>query len=151
MNAAVIEMSLSGGLAMSGFDVRMNRMDPDTKAAHLRLEEWGKWAKDAETRAWPNRTLLGRVIDEGFGAGQSTRPPIHMPPEVATVDAAVCRLGAIDRLVILTYYVRWEPIEVMARRSHMRVRQFQNVLRRARWRICGYLDAAETKGLNASS
>lgn len=125
-------------------DVRANRMDPDTKLVHSRLEEWGRWAKDSEIRAWPAMTLLARVIEQGeVAAGQQGRPPVCMPPAVAIVDAAVCRLNATDKGVIQTYYLRWEPIEVMARRHHMRVRQFQNVLRRARWRILGYIDAKE--------
>lgn len=121
----------------------LNHMDPDTKRVHVRLEEWGKWARDTEVRPWPRRTLLGRIMDQGAsGAGQS-QAPISIPNTVAAVDAAVARLGAIDRSVVQTYYLRWEPPEVMARRLSMRVRQFQSVLRRARWRIGGYLDAVE--------
>lgn len=122
----------------------LNHMDPETKRVHVRLEEWGKWARDAEIRPWPRRTLLGRVMDQGpSGAGESGRPPISMPNAIALVDAAVSRLGDIDRRVVQTYYLRWEPPEVMARRVGMRLRQFQSVLRRARWRIGGYLDARE--------
>jgi hypothetical protein len=87
------------------------------------------------------------MIEQGpRGASQQGRPPVEIPEAIAVVDAAVCRLGAVDRRVIQIYYLHWEPIEVMARRSDMRVRQFQNILRRARWRILGYIDAAEEKG-----
>jgi hypothetical protein len=64
-----------------------------------------------------------------------------MPDHVAVVDAAVSKLGDIDRRVVKSYYLKWEPVTVMARHHHMRVLQFQRVLRRARWRIMGYLDA----------
>lgn len=122
----------------------MNHMDPETKLVHARLEAWGRWSRDAEVRPFPRVTLLGRVIEQGAsGASQAGRPPIDMPDDIARVDAAVARLGAIDKRVVQTYYLRWEPIEVMARRNKMRVRQFQNVLRRARWRIGGYLAATE--------
>jgi len=125
-------------------DVRANRMDTDTRIVHERLEQWGRWAKDSEANAWPKSTLLGRVIEQGAnGASQQGKPPVQIPEPVAVVDAAVSRLGAVDRGVIQTYYLRWEPIEVMARRHQMRVRQFQNVLRRARWRILGYIDAQD--------
>lgn len=125
-------------------DVRTNRMDPEVKLVHARLEQWARWARDQEANAWPTTTLLGRVIEQGTdGAGQQGRPPISIPDAVAVTDAAVCSLGAIDREVIKTYYLRWEPIEVMARRHQMRVRQFQNLLRRARWRILGYVEARE--------
>lgn len=125
-------------------DVRANRMDTDTRIVHERLEQWGRWAKESEAKAWPESTLLGRVIEQGAnGASQQGRPPIMIPEAVAAVDAAVCRLAGVDRAVIQTYYLRWEPVEVMARRHQMRVRQFQHVLRRARWRILGFLDAKE--------
>jgi len=123
----------------------MNHMDPETRATHARLEAWGKWARDSGIQAWPKRTMLGRMIEEGpSGASQQGKPPIAMPRDVADVDAAVGHLGAIDKQVIQTYYLRWEPKEVMARRNSMRVRQFDNVLRRARWRITGYLAALNT-------
>lgn len=128
----------------------MNRMDPETKIAHARLEEWGRWAKDAEARAWPSVTLLARVMEQGTSAaGQSGKPPIAMPDHVAAVDAAVCRLGDVDRKAIRLYYLRWEPAEVLARRMErgMRARQFLNVVSRARWRISVMLD---TRSLNAT-
>jgi hypothetical protein len=122
----------------------MNHMDSDTKLVHARLEEWGRWAKDADAHAWPSITYLGRWIEQGIdGAVQQGKPPIAMPDTVSVVDAAVCKLNEIDRAIIKTYYLKWEPIEVMARRHHMRVRQFQSVLRRARWRIQGFIDGRE--------
>lgn len=120
----------------------MNHMDPETKSVHLRLEEWAKWAKGAEVRAWPSMTLLGRVIEQGAsGAGQSGRPPTHMPDRVAVVDAAVARSCEIDKCALRIYYQRsledGASAADLARRmpGRMKVRQFQNVLRRARWRI----------------
>jgi hypothetical protein len=54
---------------------RVNHMDPETRIVHARLEAWGAWAKDAEIRAWPASTLLGRMIDQqAVGAAQSGRP-----------------------------------------------------------------------------
>src|SRR6185312_11737607 len=105
---------------------RLNHMDSQTKLVHARLEEWGKWTRES-LRGWPPRTLLARLIEEGPGAAQEGRPPVSLPPQVAVTDRAVAHLGAIDRRVIETYYLRWEPMEVMARRTGMRVRQFQNV------------------------
>lgn len=114
---------------------RVNHMDPETRLVHARLESWGAWAKDSEVRAWPAVTLLGRIIEQGAGAGQSGKPPINMPADIAATDAAVCRLGDIDKRAIKLYYVKWQPVENLARLMHMRTRQYQNVLRRARWRI----------------
>jgi hypothetical protein len=83
----------------------------------------------------PASTLLGRMIDQQAGAGQQGRPPIAMPDGIAEVDAAVCRLNVIDGRAVKLYYIKWASVEVHARAMHMRPRQFQNVLRRARWRL----------------
>ena len=119
---------------------RVNHMDPETRLVHSRLEAWGAWAKDAEVRAWPAVTLLGRMIDQqAAGAAQQGRPPIAMPDEIARTDAAVCRLNAIDKRAIQLYYIKWQPIESLAGKMEMRPRQYQNVLRRARWRLALFL------------
>lgn len=117
-----------------------NHMDPETVAVHSRLEAWGAWARDAEIRAWPAVTLLGRMIDQqAAGAAQQGRPPIAMPEEIAVVDAAVCTLGDVDKQAVRLYYIKWAPVEAHARKLGMRPRQFQNVLRRARWRLAARL------------
>ena len=126
----------------------MNHMDPDTKLVHARLEEWARWAKDSGIAGYPSQSLTEKAAKYGkLGIPQE---PLHkaesmMPERVALVDAAICRLGDIDRKAVRLYYLTWEPVEVLARRMHvsgMRVLQFQRVLHRARWRIMGYLDAA---------
>jgi hypothetical protein len=118
---------------------RMNNMDAETKIVHLRLEAWGRWAKEHQA-AWPASTVLARIIECGAnGASQSGRPPTSMPEPIAQTDAAVARLHRLDQAIVVTYYARWEPIEVMAHRHNLGMRQFQNVLRRARWRLGAWL------------
>lgn len=124
----------------------MNHMDPDTKAVHVRLEEWARWARDPGVLGFPRQSLTEKAALYGkLGIPQQSnyKPEAEMPDAVALIDAAVARLGDIDRGVVRTYYLRWEPVDVMARRHSMRVLQFQRVLRRARWRILGFLDATE--------
>lgn len=120
-----------------------SHMSPDVLYVHMRLEAWGRWAKDKLT-PWPVRTMLGRVIDEGPAASHSTAGVGEIPEAVGATDRAVAHLGDVDRRVIRVYYTEWAPIELMARRVKMRPRQFQAVLNRARWRISGYLHAAES-------
>jgi DNA-directed RNA polymerase specialized sigma24 family protein len=116
-----------------------SHMDPQTSAVHARLEEWGKWCRD-RLNAWPQRTLLGRVIDQGFtGAAQPGAERADVSEDVAVTDAAVARLGQIDQRAIKAYYMRTEPIESSAKRVGMSKRMFQNVLRRARWRLAVYM------------
>jgi DNA-directed RNA polymerase specialized sigma24 family protein len=120
---------------------RVNHMDPETKIVHGMLEAWGAWAKDSEIRAYPAATYLHRWAKEGIhGASQEGRPPVSMPDEIAAVDAAVCRLNATDKKAVQIYYIKWQSAEVSARAMHMRVRQYQNVLRRARWRLALFLN-----------
>lgn len=122
-----------------------NHMDPDTKFVHARLEEWSKWAKDMGIAGFPHQSITEKAAKYGkLGIPQEPlhKPEPLMPDHVALVDAAVCRLNEIDRTVVRTYYLTWAPIEIMARKHHMRIRQFQHVLQRARWRIRGYLDAS---------
>lgn len=119
----------------------LNHMDPDTKAVHLRLEAWGVWAHSHEVQAWPEMSVIGRMMKYGtLEAAHHTRAPISMPDEIAAVDAAVARLGDIDKRAIIAYYTHWEAVEATAKRTGMRVRQLYNVLRRARWRLSGMLD-----------
>jgi hypothetical protein len=122
----------------------MNRMDDDTKRVHVRLEQWGRWARNIGISAWPPITVLGRVMEEGpHGSLSIGKPPTTMPEAVAHCDAAVAKLGDVDRRVIRKYYIEWAPIEVMAKDLRMRESNFRAVLRRARWRISGYLAAIE--------
>lgn len=121
-----------------------SRMDPDTRMVHSLLEQWGRWSYDSSLRAYPSVTLLGRVIECGAnGASQQGRPPLEMPAAVAATDSAIAKLCQTDKRVIVVYYTREEPIEVCARKCRMRIRQFQNVLRRARWRLVLHLHLSD--------
>lgn len=122
----------------------MNNMDPETKAAHIRLEQWGR-----ETRgsmgAYPPVTLLGRLIEQGAnGASQQGRPPVSLSEESARADTCVAKLCQIDQKVLRCYYHSEMAMEELARKLSMRVRQAQNVLRRARWRFAAHLAVLET-------
>jgi hypothetical protein len=125
----------------------LNHMDADTKAIHNRLECWGEWARsDGTGVGWPAATLLGRMIEFGpQGAAQEGRGPVDMPGEIAVTDAAVARLGVIDKSVIRAYYIHWAPPEVIWKRCAgiRSFSQFKIVLRRARWRVGGFLDGFE--------
>jgi hypothetical protein len=129
----------------SGRRKSMNHMDPETKIVHARLEEWAKWAKDSGIAGYPRQSLTEKAAQYGkLGIPQESnyRSESMMPDHVAVIDAAICRLGDVDRSVVKMYYLRWEAVAVMAWKLRMRERKFQHILQRARWRIMGYLDAA---------
>lgn len=116
----------------------MNHMDPETKLIHAQLEEWAKWARDMGIMGYPKQSLTEKAAQYGkLGIPQESNyksEPL-MPEHVAKLDAAIASLCQTDQKAIKGYYCRWEPIEALARRLSMRVRQLQNVLRRARWRL----------------
>lgn len=124
----------------------MNHMDPLTRGVHIRLEHWGQATRQAIENGWPQVTLLGRMIVQGpSGASQTGHPPVTLSEEDQHTDAAVAKLGEIDRRVITLYYHHWVTVDQVARQMRMRIRQTQNVLRRARWRVSGFLLALESK------
>jgi len=121
----------------------MNHMDPETKAAHLRLEEWGQATRDS-LNGYPSVTLLGRLIEQGpMGAGQSGKPPVSLSESAARADTCVAKLCQIDQRVLRYYYQHWVGTDEVARAMRMRPRQAQNVLRRARWRFMAHLAVIE--------
>lgn len=122
----------------------MNHMDPETKAIHIRLEQWG-----AETRenlsGYPPITLLGRLIEQGpMGASQTGKPPVSLSEPAARIDCCVGKLCQIDQRVLKFYYQAQISRDVLARKMSMRERQAQNVLRRARWRVAAHLAVMES-------
>lgn len=126
----------------------MNNMDPETKAVHIRLEQWGAETRE-DLHAFPPVTMLGRLIEQGpMGAGQTGKPPVALSDPAARVDACVAKLSGVDQRALRLYYQAWMGVEVLARELRMRERQAQNVLRRARWRLGAHLSVMEAmKGL----
>lgn len=123
-------------------------MDDETKLVHARLEEWSRWFL-GKVLVGPITCSLGKVIEYGpAGAGHQgpPSPEPEVPHHVVVVERAVCKLPQIDRNAIHTYYGhRGLMIEqvAMRMRPRMNLHKFQKVLRRARWRIGGYLAAYE--------
>lgn len=119
-----------------------SHMAPEIQLVHLRLEAWSRWARDKAPGGWPERTILGRLIEEGPGASHGTGQVSDMPETVAITDRAVAHLSGEDRAVIREYYLKWAPRELLARRLKLSLRRFDAVLNRARWRVCGYISSA---------
>ena len=116
----------------------LSHMSPEVLLVHLRLEVWGRWAKDPNPGDWPERTILAKLIEEGPGASASTAKVPEIPPGIAETDRAVAHLAHDETLVIKTYYLHWAPMEILAKRARMPPRRFQAILSRARWRLVGW-------------
>lgn len=122
----------------------MNNMDPETKAIHLRLEAWARWAKsNPELREYPEENWLYKWGKYGTDGASQAGPPVTMPEAIEIIERAVTKLGEIDRKVIDAYYLRWAPVAALAVKCRMREREFLNVLRRARFRVRCYVEAIE--------
>lgn len=88
---------------------------------------------------------MGRVEDEGpLAASSQGPPPISIPEHIAIVDTAVAKLKPPDDVVIKAYYLNWAPIEVLWKDTGLKSEaNFKVVLKRARWRIAGFIECAE--------
>lgn len=116
----------------------MNAMTDQTKYAHGFLLRWGEWSRSGQMRAYPPRTLLGRIMEEGpHGALSTSRPPIDEPSDdVGVVENIVKRMCEIDRKVLTEEYVEpWRMQNDKARRSGMKTSKYIRTLRRARERV----------------
>ena len=126
----------------------MSHMDSETRIVHARLEEWAKWFL-GRIQVGPITCNLGKVIQYGpTGAGHKgvPAPEPEVPSHVVMVEKAVCKLRDVDSQAIRVYYGNRSLLigEVAQRmRPRMNLSQFRNVLRRARWRVGGYLAAFE--------
>jgi len=121
-------------------------MSPEIRYIHRRLEIWGKWARDPVELGYPSRSVTERAGEGGILAG-SPRPPTDMPDAIAITDAAIARLGAIDKGVVKTYYTVWAAQETLWQRCTgiRSLGNFKAVLTRARWRIRGFLEELEVE------
>lgn len=121
----------------------MNNMDGETRILHIRLEQWGRETRET-LNGYPPLTLLGRLIEQGAnGASQTGRPPVSLSESAARADSCVAKLVQTDQGALRLYYQADISIEILAQRLSMRVRQAQNVLRRARWRFGAHLAVIE--------
>jgi len=120
----------------------VNSMGADVKVIHYRLEAWARWSRDHVPGQLASRNTIGRLMDEGPGAGSATHIVLDMPEAILEMDKAIAHLTGDDRTVIRIYYLRWEPVKELASRARMTERRFTSVLNRARWRLSGYLAAA---------
>lgn len=77
------------------------------------LDAWASWVRGNEG-AWPPRTLLGRIIEEGISGAAHTREIALMPIQIVRTDRAVAKLEHPLRKVIKVYYLTHAASEVKA-------------------------------------
>ena len=91
-----------------------------------RLTRWGRLARGrGEDLGIGERSVLGRMIEEGVGAGQvSDWAAQHLPDDVVEVDGAVAKLPKRYRRAIKIHYLTEWPTEVKAADSAHLAPQF---------------------------
>jgi hypothetical protein len=78
-----------------------------------RLDAWASWVRGNQG-AWPPRTLLGRIIEEGASGASQGSGTESMPQAVADTDRAVARLDFELRKVTKVYYLTHASSEIKA-------------------------------------
>ena len=87
-----------------------------TDVIEMRLGRWGRLARGRwENLGIGERSVLGRMIEEGPGAGQvSDWAAHHLPDDVVEIDQAVARLPKRRRRAVKLHYLTEWPSEVKA-------------------------------------
>lgn len=101
-----------------------------------RLCEWGEWARrnGHAGPVWPERTLLGRMIDEGWGAVQNKQTPTDPNPKAEECDQAITRLNGIRKKVIKVAYLTHQrySTDIQRRKLNMSRHKWYTLLRESK-------------------
>jgi hypothetical protein len=107
------------------------------------LAAWATWVRGNQG-AWPARTLLGRIIDQGVsGAGQCSEVQ-GMPESVLQTDQAVAHVQVILQHVIKVYYLTHASSEIKAEQCQCSRATFWRRVERGQFAVYGYLLTCET-------
>jgi hypothetical protein len=121
----------------------LNAMDTETKLIHARLEEWSnETRRHLESRGYPKESYYHKWACLGIQPNPGHEP--ELSPRSANVDIAVTRLIEVDKAVIWRFYMQWRPVKIWEHLPGIDGKhKFDVVLKRARWRVDGYLKAIE--------
>lgn len=117
-------------------------MRSDVAYADTHLGVWASWVRGRHS-AWPSRTLLGRVIEEGWGASQGSAVD-YLPESILRTDRAVARVESILRHVLKVYYLTHAPSEFKAAACHCSRATFWRRVERGQVAVSVLLQEGET-------
>jgi predicted DNA-binding protein (UPF0251 family) len=117
-------------------------MDADVAYADCRLDAWASWVRGG-TNAWPARTLLARIIEQGVSGAAQGCAVDRMPVQVLQTDRIVARLQIDLKQTILIYYLTHASSEVKA--AHL------GVSRATFWRRVTRAQKAVYQGLDGET
>lgn len=108
--------------------------------ADQRLDAWASWVRGNQT-AWPPRTILARIIEEGIsGAAQGICYVQSMPEIVGQTDRAVARIARELRKVLKVYYLVHASSEIKAARCRVSRATFWRQVERGQIAVFDELD-----------
>jgi hypothetical protein len=113
-------------------DARIAYVDP-------RLDAWASWVR-GNLAAWPRRTLLARIIEEGTSGAAQGSPVENMPFVVLETDRAVARIEKRLQLVTKVYYLTHSASEVKAAQCHVSRATFWRLVERAQIAVYNQLN-----------
>lgn len=103
------------------------------------LGAWASWVRGNQT-AWPVRTLLARIIEEGVSGASHGGYMETMPEMIGQTDRAVARIARELRQVIKVYYLTHAPSEIKAARCHISRATFWRRVERGQVAVFDELD-----------
>lgn len=109
-------------------------MRPEIAYADERLDAWASWVK-GRVGAWPVRTLLGRIIEQGISGAAQETGGAFMPDAMLETDRAVAHLHVLERRVIVEYYLTYASSEIKAARCGISRATFWRRLERGQMSI----------------
>ena len=108
--------------------------------ADQRLDAWASWVRGNQT-AWPPRTILARIIEEGLsGAAHGGSGVISMPEVVGQTDRAVARIDRDLSKVLKVYYLVHASSELKAARCRISRATFWRRVERGQIAVYDELD-----------
>jgi hypothetical protein len=115
-------------------------MRPEVAYADTRLDAWASWVRGNQS-AWPRRTLLARIMEEGVSGASQGAPVDNMPFHVMQTDRAVARIELRLRRTAKVYYLTHAASEVKAAQLHVSRATFWRLVERMQFAVYDQLNS----------
>lgn len=115
------------------------------------LDAWASWVRGNQG-AWPTRTLLGRVMEEGVaGAASHSAVVESMPYQILRTDRSVARLEDRLKRTIKLYYLTHSSSEIKAAQLGVSRATFWRLLERAQQAVHDDMNGLDGETVTAYS
>jgi hypothetical protein len=118
--------------------------------ADSRLDAWASWVRSSQN-AWPPRTLLARIIEEGASGASQGTPNSNMPHHVLQTDRAVAQIEDRLRRTVKVYYLTHASSEIKAAALHVSRATFWRLVERGQQAVYIHLNGETEKPYSQAS